>query len=215
MDEFKPKQIARLFPSRWHRGYISTKLRSDPLYEAVHKELKASPLPLLDIGCGLGILAFYLREKGETFPVKAIDYDQRKITEANIAARHYPSLSFKHLDVRDGIPKFSGNVTVLDILQFFTSSEQLTLLKSAALSIAKGGKLIIRSGIRDNSMRFKITRLGDHLARASFWMKASPTCYPDINSIVQTMEEEGLSGKTRPLWGKTPFNNHLLVFSRD
>ena len=215
MDEFKPKQIARLFPSRWHRGYASTKLRSDPLYEAVYKELKASPLPLLDIGCGLGILAFYLREKGETFPVKAIDYDQRKITEANIAARNYPSLSFKHLDVRNGIPEFSGNVTVLDILQFFTSSEQLALLKSAALSIAKGGKLIIRSGIRDDSMRFKITRLADHIARAASWMKAGPTCYPDISFIVQVMEEAGLSGKTRPLWGKTPFNNHLLVFSRD
>jgi 2-polyprenyl-3-methyl-5-hydroxy-6-metoxy-1,4-benzoquinol methylase len=215
MAEFEPKKIARLFPSRWHSIYTATKLRTDPLYNAVYTELEGSRLPLLDIGCGLGILAFYLRERGQLFPVEAIDYDLRKIKEANIAANNYSSLVFAHRDVRDGIPKFSGNVTILDILQFFSAGEQHSLLKSAALAVAKGGKLIIRSGIRNHSLRFKLTKLGDRIARASFWMKAAPTCYPDIDFIMEIMQQAGLSGNSRPLWGKTPFNNHLLVFHRD
>ncbi|MCP4847533.1 MAG: class I SAM-dependent methyltransferase [Verrucomicrobiaceae bacterium] len=215
MATLKPEKISRLFPSRWHRIYTIAKLRSDPLYNAVYNELEGSQLPLLDIGCGLGILAFYLRERDQLFPIKAIDYDQRKIIAAKNAARNHLSLDFIHGDIRDGLPDFSGNITILDILQFFSPKEQATLLRNAALSVARGGKLIIRSGISDNSLRFKTTRLGDRIAKATFWMKAAPTCYPEVHSIVKIMEQSGLRGEAHPLWGKTPFNNYLMVFNRD
>ena len=209
------KQISRLFSSRWHRIYTLAKLRSDPLYDAVHNELKASTLPLLDVGCGLGILAFYLRESGREFPIRAMDYDMRKIKAATIAAKSYSGLNFIHGDARNYLPESCGNVTILDILQFLNSKEQHTLLTTAAISVARGGKLIIRTGIRDSSLRFKTTRLGDQLARATFWMKSSPTCYPESETILEVLGEAGLKGKTKPLWGKTPFNNYLLVFHRD
>jgi 2-polyprenyl-3-methyl-5-hydroxy-6-metoxy-1,4-benzoquinol methylase len=215
MVNLEAKKISHLFPSRWHRIYTSTKLRSDPLYDAVFNELEGSRLPLLDIGCGLGILAFYLRERGQSFPIKAIDYDRRKIKEASSAVSNYASLSFDHRDVRDGIPEFCGNITLLDTLQFFSAEGQRSLLRAAALSVARGGKIIIRSGINDSSLRFKLTRLGDRIARATLWMKAAPTCYPDIDFIMEIMQKAGLRGNTRPLWGKTPFNNYLLVFHRD
>ena len=39
-------------------------------------ELRES-VALLDLGCGLGLLAFCLREHGLTVPIHGIDYDER------------------------------------------------------------------------------------------------------------------------------------------
>ncbi len=207
------REISGLFTSRWHRGYARGKLRSDPLYGGVFSELEGSALPLLDLGCGIGVLAFYLRERGLDFPVLGIDYDPGKIEAAQAAASGYRDLEFRHGDAREGMPESSGNVTILDILQFFTAGQQAELLAAAARRVAPGGKLIIRTGLRDKSWRFKVTYLGDLLARATFWMKAAPTHYPTAGSLTTTLEAAGLEGSIRPLWGKTPFNNHLAVFA--
>lgn len=205
-------QIKKRFRSRWHRGYAGGKLRSDPLYAGVFAELDGSRLPLLDLGCGIGILAFYLRERGLDFPILGIDYDAGKIAAAD-AANTCSGIEFRHADARLGLPEFNGNVAILDILQFFTAAQQAELLAAAAARVAPGGKLIIRTGLRDRSLRFKITHLGDLLAKATFWMRAAPTHYPTRESLSETLEAAGLRGTLRPLWGKTPFNNYLAVFA--
>jgi 2-polyprenyl-3-methyl-5-hydroxy-6-metoxy-1,4-benzoquinol methylase len=209
-------QIAALFPGRWNQNYVAAKLRTDPLYSALAAQLAHSPLPLLDLGCGLGLLAFFLRTEGIEVPILGLDYDARKIDSARRAATtsHTAELSFSHHDARSGLPEHHGNVSILDILQFFTPAEQESLLKLAASRVAPGGKLIIRSGLRDASWRFKITVLGDWLAKATFWMKAAPTHYPAAKDFQQILSPFG-KVEISPLWGKTPFNNHLIVLMRD
>ncbi|MGB6220160.1 class I SAM-dependent methyltransferase [Haloferula sp.] len=172
-------------------------------------------LPLLDLGCGLGVLAFYLRERGITFPIHGLDYDQRKTDEANEVARKIndPHSSFAAHDARTGIPSHHGNVTILDILQFFTPEEFDELLSTAAQHVAPGGKLVIRSGIRDDSARFKITVAGDLLAKATFWMKAAPIHYPTPDDFERILSPHGKL-TIGPLWGPTPFNNHLIVMEK-
>ncbi|HEY8990860.1 MAG TPA: methyltransferase domain-containing protein [Luteolibacter sp.] len=209
-------RIAGLYPGHWDRRYVPAKLKSDPLYNAVHAELRNSALPLLDLGCGLGLLAFYLREHGQHAPVHGLDYDSRKITGARQAAEHggYQDVGFDHHDARLGLPDHSGNVTILDILQFFQPAEQQTLLQLAAERVASGGKLVIRSGLRDDSWRFKITVAGDLLAKATFWMKAAPTHYPTAGDFQRILSPFGRV-RIAPLWGGTPFNNHLIVLERN
>lgn len=195
--------------------YIKSKLKSDPLYAAVLTELQGSPLPLLDLGCGLGVLAFYLREHGIEVPIHSLDYDKRKIDEATRLAeiRGLTDLSFAFHDAREGLPDHSGNVTILDILQFFTPEQIQQLLTLAAERVAPGGKLVIRSGVRDDSWRFKATVAGDLIAKATLWMKAAPTYYPTPEDFRTALEPHGKLTLT-PLWGGTPFNNHLIVFER-
>ena len=141
-----------------------------------------------------------------------LDYDPRKIEAARRGAiiTHAREVSFAHHDVRNGLPAHQGNVSILDILQFFTPEEQETLLKLAASRVAPGGMLIIRSGLRDASWRFKITVLGDWLAKATFWMKAAPTHYPSADDFQKILSPFG-NVKISPLWGGTPFNNHLII----
>ena len=162
------RKIAGLFPGHWNRNYVATKLRTDPLYTALAENLRGSDLPLLDLGCGLGLSAFFLRSQGIQMPIHGLDYDPRKIDSARLAASAsgITDVSFSHHDARTGLPEHAGNVSILDILQFFTPDEQETLLQLAASRVAPGGKLIIRSGLRDPSWRFKITVLGDWLAKS-------------------------------------------------
>jgi len=211
-------KFSQRFGTRWHRNYVKSKLRTDPLYDGVFEELKGETLPLLDIGCGVGLLAFYLRERGLDFPVLGTDYDSRKIDEAaGLAKDHYgedASLDFREADAREGIPDFTGNVTILDILQFFTPEEQHQLLTNAANSVAPGGKLVIRATLRKKGWRFRVTQATDFLAKATFWMKAAPTHYPTEESIFESLTKAGLEGECRPLWGKMPFSNYLLSFRR-
>lgn len=213
---FDYARLSRLFGSRWHRSYVKSKLRTDPLYQGVFEELAGEQLPLLDLGCGLGLLAFYLRERGLQFPILGIDYDRRKVDDASRLARdHYADrggLEFRVGDARDGIPAFSGNVTILDILQFFDPGEQDRLLKNAAACVAPGGRVVVRSTLRQPGWRFRITQLGDLIAKATFWMKAAPTHYPTEASIRKSFAEAGMVGECRPLWGHTPFSNYLLTF---
>lgn len=209
------RKIAALFPGRWDRNYVASKLRSDPLYSALAANLHGSELPLLDLGCGLGLLAFYLRASDIHVPILGLDYDSRKIDSALRAAAlsHCEGVTFAHHDARSGLPDHLGNVSILDILQFFTPTEQETLLKLAAARVAPGAKLIIRSGLRDDSWRFKITVLGDLLAKATLWMKAAPTHYPAAGDFQAILSPYG-TVEISPLWGATPFNNHLIVLTR-
>lgn len=209
------KAIAQRYESRWFQGYVKSKLRTDPLYPAVWNELKMATLPLLDLGCGLGLLAFYLRHQGFEPDIFGIDYDKVKIAAAQrIASNHYPDTRFQFGDVRGGIPDFQGNVTILDILQFFNRDEQARLLADASRAVASGGRLVIRSGLCDHGWRFRVTYAGDVLARTTRWMKAPPTCYPTRESICTVLESEGLEGNVTPLWGNTPFNNYLISYRK-
>lgn len=208
--------IASLCQGRWDHFYTKAKLGSDPVYSAVSQEIHASSLPLLDIGCGIGLLGHYLRACGQKAPVTGFDYDQRKITSAARMATKggHQDLSFASGDARTGLPDFSGHVVILDILQFFTEPEQDALLTSAASRVAPGGKLIIRSGLRDDSWRFRITVLGDYLAKVTFWMKAAPTRYPEAEQFQRVLGAAGLKVRIVPMWGGTPFNNYLIVGER-
>ena len=211
------RHISRLCPKRWERWYAAAKLRSDPVYAAVTKEMQGSSLPVLDIGCGIGLLSCYLRESGFEPAIAGFDYDVEKITCAqSMASRSgYEGLSYMTGDARGGLPTFSGHVVILDILQFFTREEQEALLSAAATRVAQGGSLIIRTALQDDSVRFRITVAGDWLARLTLWMKGSPVCYPGRALFESVLGAAGLRVRVEPLWGGTPFNNHLIVAERE
>lgn len=200
----------------WLPQYVSGKIKTDPLYDGVYNELKNSRFPLLDIGCGIGILAMYLRERAWQNPVTGFDYDASKIKlgQRMLAAGNYTDISLNQGDARVDLPDHCGDVAILDILQFFDNEEKTALLKSVVTRIAPGGILIIRSGIQEKSLRFYTTLIVDMFAKLTFWMKAAPIHYPTKYFFQNVLEAEGLKVKICPFWGKTPFNNYLILARR-
>ena len=139
------KRLGSRYKSKWFASYSKTKVKTDPAYEAIFEQLSETEGPVLDIGCGVGLLGFYLHERGLDRFMMGIDYDAKKIRAAQeIAERDCEGkLKFGGADAREGIPEFSGNVTILDILQYFEHDQQRELLQSAAARVAPGGKLLV------------------------------------------------------------------------
>jgi SAM-dependent methyltransferase len=209
------RRVAGRFRSRYHRSYARCKLRTDPLYHGVLRALGDTDLPVLDLGCGLGLLAFFLREHGFGKAVTGVDSDAAKVrAAAEVAEVYHRDLRFVTGDAREGVPGFEGNVTLLDLLQFFDRAAQRALLVSAARAVAPGGRLVVRTGIDDGSRRFRVTRAADRLARWLRWMPAAPVVYPTLDFLAEVLRPQGLVGRVQPWWGRTPFNNYLAVFER-
>ncbi len=199
-------------PHEFH--YVLFKVLLDPVYRATISALHGSVLPLLDIGCGPGLLACYLRRCGFSGAIHGFDYDARKIEIARRATESLPNCQFDTGDARTSLPPHHGHVTILDILQFFTPTEQEALLREAAARVAPGGRLIIRSCLKDEGWRFGVTRAGDWFAKVTAWMKEHPVHYPTEGQLRAVLEGAGLRGAVTPLPGRLPFNNFLLVFER-
>jgi SAM-dependent methyltransferase len=209
-----PRLLARRYPWGYERHYVFWKLLLDPVYEAALAELAPTPLPLLDVGCGPGLLAAYLRGHGFAPPIHGVDYDAPKLALTRKALGGLPGVSFAAADARDGLPDHLGHVTMLDMLQYFQPQELTVLLERAAARVAPGGKLIIRTALRDSTWQFRLSRFGDWFAKTTLWMKSHPCSYPARHDIIPVLEAAGLSGTARRLSGRIPFNNFLLVFAR-
>lgn len=206
-------RVSRQFDVRSLRGYVYWKIRTDPAYPAVAGRLRGhESAPLLDLGCGVGALAFFLREHGITAPIIGIDFDERKIEAARKAALRYRNVDFVAADVRDPLPD-GHNVLLIDVLQYFDSPSQQQILANVARVIPPDGVAIIRQGIRDESWRHTVTRLADRAGRAIRWLRAEKMNFPTREDVSRAFAD-GFEMDVEPLWGRTPFNNYLFVFKR-
>jgi 16S rRNA G1207 methylase RsmC len=191
------------------------KVLMDPLYAAVLEALRPTREPLLDVGCGMGVLAFYLRERGWDAPCHCVDVDRKKIALAQRIQHRWPgAFAFHAVDVVSGLPDHSGSVTLLDMLQYLPHHAQDSLLASAAARVSADGVLVIRNAMSGGGGRHGITRVTDMLARWGRWMGTVPRDYPDRDSVCLSLAAQGLHGGFEPLWGRTPFHNWLGVFRR-
>ena len=67
----------------------------------------------------------------------------------------------------------------------------------------------------DGSRRGHVTRVTDRLSHLLGWMKSAPRHYPDPARLRACFDAAGLRSEFSPLAGDTPFNNWLVVASRD
>lgn len=204
-------RVADLFASRFLRGYTRGKLRGDPVYRAVLDHLRGTTAPLYDVGCGVGLLEFFLRESGFVNPITGIDHDERKVAQANAVAKRYEGLHFERADARDAMPA-GVNVALVDVLHYFSEPDQKRILVNAAAAVPPGGLVIVRDAIRDGSLRYGLTAAQERFSRAIRWLRAERLNFPVREQI--TSPFDGFAAEIVPLWGRTPFNNYLFVFRR-
>lgn len=207
-------RIAARYARREHRSYARGKLRWDPVFRAVAPLFESSSRPLLDVGCGLGLLGQYLREHGFRARYLGVDLDTRKIDEARPAARDGLDLEFATASAT-ALPDFSGDVALVDVLHYLPAGHQQLALAEAAARVRPGGLIVIRNVVRDASWRFRATVAEEHFIRALRWMRYPATHYPERNEIEAPLRATGFATEVRPLWGRTPFNSYLFIARRD
>ena len=199
--------------NRYDYYYVQGKLRSDPLYPGVLAALRGSTAPLLDLGCGLGLLAHALRGDGQAMAYRGVDTDAAKIARAARAA-HRASLAdatFEVVDLARTLPEHRGSVALLDVLQYLGADVQRDLLAGIAAMLVPDAVLVIRSPVADDGGRSRTTRIADGLAHRIGWMGMRPQDYPTLDGLRTELEAHGLHVDCTPLYGRTPFNNWLVV----
>lgn len=206
-----PERIAKRYSGRWLQGYVRGKLRSDPIYDAALELLKDSPLPVLDVGCGVGLFACWLRESGCLTPIHGFDLDAEKIVKAQRATADYSGVTF-HAGDATAASDQRGNVAIFDVVHFFSPAQRRTMLENLAALVPPGGLCIIRATVADGSWRFLVTRFEDWSLRIIRWIGARVVHYPSAEELCAPFRDRGFACEMRPLWGGTPFNSYLFVF---
>lgn len=210
-------RIARHYlPSRFHYHYAKGKLGSDPLYAGVADALRGTTAPLLDLGCGMGLLAHTLALHGVTLPYAGVDSDARKIALAKQSARNarLRDTQFEVVDLATTIPAHRGSVALLDVLQYLPADAQQRTLDAAIGMLTQGARLVIRTGLHDASARARFTHFTDRIGRFIGWMNAAPKRYPDADELRVRLAAAGLDVSIEPWYGKTPFNNWRIVATK-
>ena len=200
--------IAAKYPTRFLRSYVQAKLARDPVYEAVLARVRGSGEPILDVGCGVGVLEAFLRARGVGVPIAGIDSDAKKIA---VAQQVDIDATF---DVGDALalPPFRGTVVILDLLHYLTRDERQRVL--AQVVERSSGLAIIRDAVRDRTMRYRLTVAQETFARAVGWLRVPRLDFPTVEEIVAPFHAAGFEVSVAPLWGRTPLNNYLFVFNR-
>lgn len=206
----------RPWGNRYDYYYTRAKLRTDPLYPGVLAVLRDTPGPVLDLGCGLGLLAHALHADGQSRAYYGVDIDAGKIQRARQIARRtgLAEARFEVLDLTVRWPEHTGNVAILDMLQYLPETVQAGLLAHTARMLAPGAKLVIRSALGDDSGRGRTTRVTDLIAHLAGWMQEVPKSYPTRETLQRHLSAAGLTATFSPLYGNTPFNNWLIVAER-
>ncbi|MEN1929781.1 methyltransferase domain-containing protein [Luteimonas sp. MJ250] len=207
----------RFYGNRYDYFYTLTKLRTDPLYPGVLEALRGSTAPVLDLGCGLGLLLHALRLDGQSMEWHGVDIDADKIRRGQAIAQRNglaADARFEVVDLAQGWPPHRGSVAILDVLQYLDAKAQRALLADAVAMLEPGAKLVIRSGLGDDTGRGRTTRITDRLAHLAGWMQEIPKRYPTRPELESQLADAGLSVEFRPLYGSTPFNNWLVVAER-
>lgn len=206
-------RISQRFRKRSYAGYARGKVRYDPAYAAVAGWIGVDETPLLDIGCGLGLLGFYLRERGWRGAYHGLDFDSAKIAAAREAAVDVARFEFD--DSRAQVlPAFQGHVALIDVLHYLSAPDQQALLRQAADRVAPGALLIVRNVLRTPGWRFQLTRAEEWFIHAIGWVASPARHFPTHEEIETPLRDAGFVADVQPLWGGTPFNSFAIVARR-
>ncbi len=187
--------------------YTRSKIGLDPAYRWVADSLVSSPRPLLDIGCGAGQLAAYLRASGHKAPILGIDVDAAKI---RIAQEVVTRCDFEVGDAL-ALPAHLGDLVMLDVLHYFGPENRKTLIQNLATRISSDGIGILRVTLKDESWRYKITCLEEWFVGASGWIPFRSVGFPERKELDRLAAETGMVAEIFPMWGITPFNSYLMT----
>ena len=194
---------------RFAHGYVSSKLRRDPVHIAVLSLATEAPFGnVIDIGCGRGQLAIVLLEAGVADAVLGYDLNHAHLRQAEAAARE---LAFRSeiSDLSQSLTfPVADTVLMIDILYQLTTSTQLRLLEQAAA--AARSRILIRTADPACGWRSTVTRWLELLVRR-FWPHSGARVNArPIGTMSTMLVSLGFTVSQTPCWQGTPFANILL-----
>lgn len=211
----------------WH--FAQGKLGRDPVFRAMLERGDLPPgVPVVDIGCGQGLLASLL---GAIDGVAAegawpadwpaapagcryvgIELMPRDVARAEAALQALPSAPrFVCADMREAALPRCGAVVILDVLHYVDPPAQETLLRRVHTALAPRGRLLLRVGDAAQKGGFRISQWVDRLVTWVRGHRVPPTYGRSVPEWRALLERLGFRVEAVPMSEGTPFANVLLV----
>jgi len=197
--------------SRFVRGFVGGKLRTDPATEAVLRRAAAAPFgTVADLGCGRGQLGLALLTAGLAERVTGLDRDGAKVADAARAASGLPA-AYAVADLGTAPVPACDTALLIDILLQMPEAAQHALL--ARVAAAARRRVLIRAFDPDCGWRarlgFAMERVGRVVRRDGAEIRPLP-----LHVIAGPFEAAGFAVSVTPCWGRTPLPNVLLAAER-
>jgi len=218
----EPYRRAGLFAYNFARG----KLSGDPVFRAMlERGLLLGRGHILDLGCGQGLLASWLRaallcyESG-TWPqgwppaptprsTRGIELMVRDVERARAALG--PSCEISQGDIRSTDFGTTDAVVILDVLHYMTREEQLQVLKRVRAALPARGLLLLRIGDADGGLRFRYSQWVDKLVMLFRGHSSVNTHCRSATQWREIVRECGFEVQASPMSEGTRFANVLLI----
>lgn len=123
---------------------------------------------VLDVGCGLGYMSFFLALKERKRTILGYDFDEHKIEVAQNSHLVDDNIQFEACDATQKEFPQADVVFCMDVLHYLTPEQQLGLLVKFKESIGEKGKIIIRDGVKDFEKRHQTTELTEKFSTQIF-----------------------------------------------
>ncbi|HWW20792.1 MAG TPA: methyltransferase domain-containing protein [Steroidobacteraceae bacterium] len=218
----QPYRSAGRFAYYFARG----KLKSDPVYAAIlSMGLLQGRSRILDLGCGQGLLAAWLRAaercaEGGSWPYswpaapKSVSTLGIELMLADVERARRAlgaDAQFLHGDIRTVTYGQADAVVILDVLHYLGAPSQREILRRVREALPVDGVLLLRVGDADGGFRF---RYGEWTDRIIMWLRGHGRVATHCRSTTQwraLLEECGFESAALPMSQGTPFANVLLV----
>jgi SAM-dependent methyltransferase len=210
------------------------KLGGDPAFAALLRDGRiTSDARIVDIGCGLGVLAALLTAAEQCDPRSAVAWPQTwappplgwTLCGFDLRMDAIATAQRALFDIRDRVLLSVGDVrevtlpecdvvVMLDVLHYVDRVAQHTLLTNAYSALAPGGTLLLRVGDAAPNWRFRFTSAVDWcvtFARARSWPQLHWRPLAEWTALLEVI---GFSVAMQPMSEGTLFANALLIATK-
>jgi SAM-dependent methyltransferase len=218
----EPYRNAGLFAYNFARG----KLGGDPVFRAVlERGLLVGRGHILDLGCGQGLLAAWLRAaqlcyQSGAWPqgwppaptprsTRGIELMYRDVDRAHAALG--PACEISQGDIRNVEFGSTDAIVILDVLHYMTKEEQIQVLRRVRAALPARGLLLMRIGDAAGGLRFRYSQWVDKLVML---LRGHASVATHCRSAAQwraLLLECGFEVQATPMSEGTRFANVLLI----
>jgi hypothetical protein len=208
----------------WH--FARGKLSRDPIFFGL---LERGVIPdadrLVDLGCGQGLLASWLRaardlyEQGAwpvTWPappklgtIWGLELMTKDVGRARAALGD--AAQFAVGDIRDADVGAADAVVILDVLHYIDYAAQEAVLRRVRAALPAKGVFVTRVGDAAGGLPFRLSNWVDHTAAFLRGHRLVEFHCRPLRDWQATLEDLGFSVETTPMCQGTPFDNVMLV----
>lgn len=206
--------------------FARRKLLADPMYLSILElGLLHGRHRLLDLGCGQGLLAAWLKAADRCFAqgnwppawppapqalsTRGIELRARDVQRARRALG--PESDVAHADIRSASFGDADAVVILDVLHYMAPEAQRSVLQRVRAALPPRGLLLLRVGDAAAGLRFHYGRWNDQLVML---LRGHSLARQHCRTVAQwrtLLRECGFDSEAKPMSQGTPYANVLLI----